>query len=280
MEEKTSKITINEENFHLEIFELDDTTKQFLDLWYTTINNTPKQEKLEKPVEPKKHIFQKNDSRIRDAQGRKQCAKCKEWLPESEFYPGTNTKDGLRSECKECWGEYKKNVIDKRNEERLTELNDKGLTIKTDKNETAPVKICSHCNMEKPPSDFSKRKASKDGLQNWCKKCTNKYFGKKQYTEQEHKKIEQNPIISEQTSIKDENKPTPIGLPGEKKVFEKSPDNTSLFLNWLQGKREFDIRDFCNAHPEITLEHAKIIIAHQIRKHKITQLSSVDFKVT
>jgi hypothetical protein len=70
-------------------------------------------------------------------------------------------------------------------------------------------------------------------------------------------------------------------LPGEKKIFEKAPDNTALFLNWLSEKkcREFDIRDFVNNHPEITLDYAKSIIAYQIHKNKLVQLSLTNFKV-
>jgi len=39
-------------------------------------------------------------------------------------------------------------------------------------------KRCSKCGETKPVSDFGRRKASKDGLQIWCKKCTNGYARK------------------------------------------------------------------------------------------------------
>jgi len=62
---------------------------------------------------------------------------------------------------------------------------------------------------------------------------------------------------------------------------EKAPNNTALFLNWLHDKqcKSFDIRDFVNAHPEITLDDAKLIAAHQIKKNKCIQLSTFNFKV-
>jgi len=41
---------------------------------------------------------------IRDESGRKRCSKCREWLPESEFYPlrSQATRDGLSTNCNLC----------------------------------------------------------------------------------------------------------------------------------------------------------------------------------
>lgn len=36
------------------------------------------------------------------------------------------------------------------------------------------MKQCSKCQLNKPESDFYKRELSEDGLQSWCKKCSNK----------------------------------------------------------------------------------------------------------
>jgi hypothetical protein len=41
--------------------------------------------------------------------GRKQCSKCKELKPFSEFYKNRSTNDGLARWCKECKSEYRKN---------------------------------------------------------------------------------------------------------------------------------------------------------------------------
>ena len=35
------------------------------------------------------------------------------------------------------------------------------------------MKVCSTCKTQKPFSEFFKKKAAKDGLQSWCKKCKN-----------------------------------------------------------------------------------------------------------
>lgn len=37
------------------------------------------------------------------------------------------------------------------------------------------MKVCSSCKLEKAKKAFSKNKNKKDGLQAWCKDCTNKY---------------------------------------------------------------------------------------------------------
>lgn len=33
------------------------------------------------------------------------------------------------------------------------------------------TKVCSHCGRELPVSEFNKRNASSDGLQQWCRDC-------------------------------------------------------------------------------------------------------------
>lgn len=41
----------------------------------------------------------------RDAEGRKQCARCKRWLPESDYNPG-KAADGRQSYCRDCHRYY------------------------------------------------------------------------------------------------------------------------------------------------------------------------------
>jgi 5-methylcytosine-specific restriction endonuclease McrA len=53
------------------------------------------------------------------------------------------------------------------------------------------MKICSKCNVEKHYSDFSKRKASKDGMSPLCKACSSAY-GKKWRTTNPDKKYASN----------------------------------------------------------------------------------------
>lgn len=37
------------------------------------------------------------------------------------------------------------------------------------------MKLCKHCNIEKPESEFTKKTSSKDGLYSWCRECSRKY---------------------------------------------------------------------------------------------------------
>lgn len=231
------------------------------------------------------------DTRIRDKQGRKQCSKCKQWLSETEFYPGSQTRDKLKTECKNCFNDYKIKHREQKQKEKLEKLKERGLIIKKTehiKPERMPrgttERKCIKCLTIKPLCDFNRNN-------NTCKSCTSKY-----YAEWTRKRKEENAKKSEIKKIEEkleekvvpEIKKTevkPILLPGEKEIKKpidkKAPDNTSLFLNWREEKKcsNFDIRDFINQHPEITMDHAKTIIAHQIQKHKLMQLSSVDFKV-
>lgn len=39
--------------------------------------------------------------------------------------------------------------------------------------ETAKTKKCAHCGQEKPVTEFYKDSHTKDGLQSWCKQCSN-----------------------------------------------------------------------------------------------------------
>lgn len=39
--------------------------------------------------------------------------------------------------------------------------------------EQTKTKTCAHCGQEKPVTEFYKDKHTKDGLQSWCKQCSN-----------------------------------------------------------------------------------------------------------
>ena len=51
------------------------------------------------------------------------------------------------------------------------------------------TKICKKCGRELPLECFSKRKASNDGLQDWCKECT-KQYNKQNYAEHREERLE------------------------------------------------------------------------------------------
>jgi hypothetical protein len=56
----------------------------------------------------RKDKFEEGDS-VSARAGRKQCGKCKELKPLSDFYKNKSTKDGLARWCKECKRQYSKN---------------------------------------------------------------------------------------------------------------------------------------------------------------------------
>lgn len=43
---------------------------------------------------------------LRDESGRKMCARCKSWYPESDYYPNKTGVDGLKSSCRYCLAEH------------------------------------------------------------------------------------------------------------------------------------------------------------------------------
>ena len=52
----------------------------------------------------------------------KQCPKCKQWKPVSEFNKSRNRKDGLRCYCKKCQVIYRKEYYQKNKERALTKI--------------------------------------------------------------------------------------------------------------------------------------------------------------
>ena len=59
-------------------------------------------------------------------------------------------------------------------------------------NDTKKTKVCGKCNRELPISEFANNKATKDGLQCWCKECYNGYRQtNKQHYNQYQKKYQQ-----------------------------------------------------------------------------------------
>ncbi|MFD5697455.1 endonuclease VII domain-containing protein [Streptomyces lasiicapitis] len=43
------------------------------------------------------------DTTARDEQGRKQCSRCRDWKPDSDYYANPRIKGGLHSFCMRCW---------------------------------------------------------------------------------------------------------------------------------------------------------------------------------
>jgi 5-methylcytosine-specific restriction endonuclease McrA len=94
----------------------------------------------------------------------KQCSKCKEIKPKSEFNKDSKSKDGLRPYCKVCVAVY--------NRERAERLKLKN----ADRTEFPETKRCPTCGETKAGSEFSRNNSSSaDGLRSRCKSCNAEY---------------------------------------------------------------------------------------------------------
>lgn len=84
----------------------------------------------------------------------KRCCRCSEDKPLSEFYTATSSKDGLRSDCKDC---FKKYQADRR----------KMLAGRP----VVSSKLCNDCGKELPCDSFNTNPLSPDKLDSYCKQC-------------------------------------------------------------------------------------------------------------
>lgn len=89
----------------------------------------------------------------------KECHKCHQFKPLTEFSRDKNKKDGYTYLCKECAAKELKDYIKKWAEERAHNKN------------ILYEKKCHRCHQVKPISEFSKYIGSKDGFDRLCKEC-------------------------------------------------------------------------------------------------------------
>src|SRR5688572_3820429 len=95
----------------------------------------------------------------------KVCTQCKIEKSLNEFHKNKRYKSGFHASCKLC-----KNT-------KVKELAVKYSRL--DVRETKDRKVCGRCKIEKNISEYVKSRARKDGVDNVCKDCKNKY--KKEY---------------------------------------------------------------------------------------------------
>lgn len=103
----------------------------------------------------------------------KQCIKCNQLLSIDNFRKQRNS-------CKQCDCKYNKQYREGSGKEKVLSKNRKYQNSKrTQKpihklspNPDCQYKHCNKCNTSKSILDFGKNKSTKDGLTNWCKKCT------------------------------------------------------------------------------------------------------------
>ena len=87
--------------------------------------------------------------------------------------------------------------------------------------EQVKTKKCAHCGQEKPVTEFYKDGPTRDGLQSWCKQCSNAR-GKKQINDAQerfNKAVEQH-IEQEQQSGQRESKAANTSIDWEQRTFD------------------------------------------------------------
>lgn len=112
----------------------------------------------------------------------KTCKSCELSLPEHRFGKRAASPDGLQTYCKSCQSEKAKASYVKKKDEKIREgvlPNPVGRpTTQGEASDCPPdmdpneAKWCKDCDQWLPHDAFSKRAASKDGLQTYCKGCS------------------------------------------------------------------------------------------------------------
>ena len=92
----------------------------------------------------------------------KQCSKCKKTKEASCFHKNSKSKDGLKSQCKECKSVENKKLREKRKKNRLEETN-------LPEGHKRCANAC--CNQVFPLSHFQSTRNRRTKLTEWCQKC-------------------------------------------------------------------------------------------------------------
>lgn len=102
-------------------------------------------------------------------EGYKKCSGCGETKLHEMFFKG-DTKDGLRSQCKDCHSAYHREHAEQISEQR------RGYRASLVARETVLIPVekrCSRCLKVKPWAAFAPEKSSIDGLHGHCRSCKN-----------------------------------------------------------------------------------------------------------
>lgn len=101
--------------------------------------------------------------------GLKTCRKCGRVLPKDKFSKNAYAPDGLQPICKDCAAEafkaWSENRKKKESKNPMKEDQDMETTTQT--------KRCPKCGRDLPRDAFHPKLEAKDGLQSWCKECSN-----------------------------------------------------------------------------------------------------------
>jgi hypothetical protein len=107
----------------------------------------------------------------RDENGNKQCARCRQWIPEAEYTRNASQLDGLQGTCRGCTSKYQSERYSAQrggNVRRRGPRRGYGESIKRDE---AGRKYCPGCTEWLPELRFTKNPRTADKLQSRCTVC-------------------------------------------------------------------------------------------------------------
>lgn len=106
-------------------------------------------------------------------EGFRRCCICRNILPFKDFRKNKNFKNGISYDCKSCYKKYKKEY-----DKKIKKIED---IVNEDivNEDIVKVKKCIKCNVEKPLTQFTSNKKTKDGKTSYCKECRSKYDRKR-----------------------------------------------------------------------------------------------------
>lgn len=259
MIENEPYVTIKEANFNLEIRSFDDLTLDLLKKYADYKCNGHEKFDKEKPkLEVPSTVPSNLPETIPGKVPEKVCSKCEISKPLADFNKSKKEKLGVQNTCRICQREYNRDYLLKK---ATISSNSKQY-----KKQTA---------VQKEANSLSKAMMHNSDGGEWD--TTEEDIVRRNYPKFGADGIIT--ILKNRSKIDIDNKAKKMGLSCIE-LSVKSP-NTSLFLNWLANTkaRVFDIRDFVKDNSTITLDQAKNIVAHQIMKNKLQQLSKTEFKV-
>lgn len=102
----------------------------------------------------------------RQPDGLKKCSTCMRFLPPYGFYKTKYSKDGLQSQCKQCFLAHQRNKREERAKTRQPYR-----TNKTEVIGGVLGKTCFTCKAFKPTAEFFKESKNYSGLSGSCKSC-------------------------------------------------------------------------------------------------------------
>lgn len=107
----------------------------------------------------------------RDAAGNKQCAKCREWLPEAEFHKNTSKSDGLQQRCRPCANHGQNERRWKLHPETARRVGPRRPHGESVKRDASGRKYCPGCAEWLSEPRFTRNPNTADKLQSRCITC-------------------------------------------------------------------------------------------------------------